>query len=80
VNFIEIENGITNLNFHFFIYNNVTLLVSVIGINWFQMVSFINRKRFLVIFTNYLSLFKMGWIRSFPLSNLMNLYYSYLGF
>jgi hypothetical protein len=77
VNFIEIENGIKFKFFHF-IYNNVTLLVSIIGINWVQMVSFINRKFFLVIFYK---LSCLRWVdRSFSISNLMNLYYSYLGF
>jgi hypothetical protein len=78
VNFIEIENGITNLNF-FILF--ITILY------WFQSSALIGSKWlalstgsvFLVIFTNYLSLFKM-WMDHFHLSNLMNLYYSYLGF
>jgi hypothetical protein len=36
VNFIEIENGITNLNFFHFIYNNVTFY-------WFQSSALISK-------------------------------------
>jgi ABC-type transport system involved in cytochrome c biogenesis permease subunit len=70
VNFIEIENGITNLNF-FILF--ITMLLY-----WFQSSALIGSKWlalstgsvFLVIFTNYLSCLR--WVGSghFPLSNL----------
>jgi hypothetical protein len=60
VNFIEIENGITNLNF-FILF--ITMLLY-----WFQSSAllgpngFINRKRFFSNFTNYLS--RLRWVGS----------------
>jgi membrane-bound metal-dependent hydrolase YbcI (DUF457 family) len=59
VNFIEIENGITNLNF-FILF--ITMLLywfkssALIGSKWLALST---GSVFLVIFTNYLSLFKM---------------------
>jgi ABC-type transport system involved in cytochrome c biogenesis permease subunit len=43
-------------------------MVSIIGINWSKWLALSTGSVF--FFTNYLSLFKMGRIRSFPLSNL----------
>jgi hypothetical protein len=63
VNFIEIENGITNLNF-FILF--ITMLLywfkssALIGSKWLAL----STGSVLVIFTNYLSLFKMDQVIS----------------